>query len=146
VRRSAEEAEAARMAARAAAQAAAQADAVRAAASVPPWEAYVRRFISDYDLSPAQANAAYAILKGQLEQARRYEQSVASRRADAERISDAAQRARYLRELNQPLERLFEELKLRLQAVLTAPQRARGPLPARPGVPEPVQPAGPPPT
>jgi len=104
---------------------AAEAERARAAASVHPWEQYVKKFIAEHELTDAQANAALAILKDARTRAGQIEKASAERIAAARQIPDRSARDKRLAELNQPVDRLFDELKQRLDSLLTAAQRAK---------------------
>ncbi|MFH1417419.1 MAG: hypothetical protein ABII12_03925 [Planctomycetota bacterium] len=91
-----------------------------------PWEKYVRDFSDRYELTEQQDNSAMSVLKDVLTQAQRIEQTNAPKIAEAEKIKDAIARAKRLAELNATIDSLFEELKARLDSLLTAPQRAMG--------------------
>lgn len=113
-------------------RAAAEADR-RTAETVPPpppkplhpWEKYVREFIARYELTEAQAATAHSILKDMMNRAAQIEAANASKIAEAEKIVDRTAREARLRELNKPIEQTFEDLKLRLGALLTADQLAK---------------------
>lgn len=91
---------------------------------VHPWEAYVREFIAKHDLDGAQTNSAYAILKDARTRAAQIEAATATKRAEAEKIRDAAEREKRLAELNRPIDSLFDELRQRLDGLLRAAQRS----------------------
>ena len=84
------------------------------------WERYVRRFVAEYELDPAQRETAYSILRE------------LQARADDYRTSHRAELAPLTPEalandpLGAPLARMFEELKARLDIIPTAAQRAAG--------------------
>jgi hypothetical protein len=103
----------------------AAADPPAAAVQGHPWEQYVKRFIADRGLSGAQSNAALAILKDARFRAGQIEKASADRWTVARQIPDRAAREKRLAELNQPIDQVFEELKLRLDSLLTAAQRAK---------------------
>lgn len=101
---------------------------VRAAAPPPPlhpWEKYVREFITRYELSDGQSNAALAMLKDVQGRAGQVEKLQADRVAAANAIRDGDARKKALAELNKPYDDLFGELKRRLDSLLTAAQRAK---------------------
>jgi hypothetical protein len=97
----------------------------------PPdaWETYVRNFARDYEFTPAQVASAMGILRGLRLQANQIEQVNLERRAALSRIADPAERNRQLRELNQPIDLLFETLRRRLEGLLTSRQRHLSPPP-----------------
>jgi hypothetical protein len=90
-----------------------------------PWEKFVREFIARYELTEAQVASANAILRDLMNRAAQLETANASKIAGAEKIADRAAREARLKELNKPIEQLFEELKHRLSALLTAEQRVK---------------------
>ena len=96
-----------------------------AAAPMHPWEKYVREFIARYELSEAQATSAQAVLKDVMKRAAQIEATYAKQIAEAEQIKDRAARETRLKELNKPMDQLFDELKRRLDTLLTAQQRAK---------------------
>lgn len=89
-----------------------------------PWETFVREFIADHDLTPPQQAAAQAILKDIRTRAAQIELTLRDKIAAAERVSDPAARTQRLDELQEPTQRLFDELNTRLDGLLTATQRA----------------------
>lgn len=89
------------------------------------WEQYVRDFITDYDLTEAQRNAALSILREMTGRAVQIANAHRNRMAEAEKIPDRRRRAERLKELNAPIDRLFHDLKLRLDGLLTAAQRSK---------------------
>ncbi|MBI5763519.1 MAG: hypothetical protein HZA51_08360 [Planctomycetes bacterium] len=100
---------------------------VKAPAPPPmhPWEKYVREFVSRNELTDAQTNAALAMLKDVQGRAGQVEALQADRVAAANSIRDGDARKKALAEMNKPYDELFEELKRRLDALLTAAQRAK---------------------
>jgi len=101
------------------------------------WTAYVQAFIRTYRLDAFQRAAAYAILK---ELKRRANLYIASHRPDLERLDRLTRQAQSAeirasiekdrRALLQPVSRMFEELKARLNRLPTAAQRAAATRPA----------------
>lgn len=91
--------------------------------SLGPWEKYVQGFIGNHALTPAQQTAAMAILKDMQARRAQIERVYAPRIAAAEQLKDPKARKQRLAELNKPTEKLFEELKTRLDRLLTASQR-----------------------
>jgi hypothetical protein len=89
-----------------------------------PWETYVREFVADHALTPAQQTAALTILKDMRTRAAQLDLALRDKIEAAEKLPDPAARSRRLAELNQPTEQLFTELKTRLDGLLTAAQRA----------------------
>jgi hypothetical protein len=90
-----------------------------------PWEKYVRDFCAHFEVTDAQNASAMSILKDVQKRAAAMEAANASKITAAQQIKDAAQRAAKLKELNKPIDNLFEELKKRLDGLLTAAQRAK---------------------
>jgi len=93
------------------------------------WESYVKQFIKRHSLDAGQANAAMAILKELRSQGKAYE---AKHAAELERVAravsaaDPAARPRLqaqFNELRQPINDLFDELRSRLDDLLTGAQR-----------------------
>ncbi|MFQ5502956.1 MAG: hypothetical protein ACE5EQ_11765 [Phycisphaerae bacterium] len=89
------------------------------------WEKYVRDFIVEYDLSEAQRNASLSILREMTARAVRIEKVNQDRITEAEKISDRKRRTKRLKELKEPIDRLFHDMKLRLDGLLTAAQRIK---------------------
>ena len=90
-----------------------------------PWVKYTQAFGERHDLSQTQAASAESILKDVLSRAGQIESGNAARIAKAERVLDAAVREKRLAELRRPIDQLFDELKKRLDDVLTAAQRSK---------------------
>ncbi len=90
------------------------------------WEKFVREFGDRYALSATQQSSAAAILKDVRSRASQIEISNAAKIVAATELTDAKERDAKLKELNAPIEKLFDELKIRLDGLLTAEQRARG--------------------
>jgi len=93
------------------------------------WESYVKQFIKRHSLDAGQANAAMAILKELRSQGKAYETKHA---AEIERLARAVSAAEpaarpklqaQLNELRQPINDLFDELRSRLDDLLTGAQR-----------------------
>ncbi|MEE8384779.1 MAG: hypothetical protein V3S01_02550, partial [Dehalococcoidia bacterium] len=89
------------------------------------WELHVQQFTERHELTPTQANAALSILKDLRIRAVQIEQFNKDRIAAAEQIEDSAARRARLEELRAPIRQLFDELKKRLDGLLTASQRAK---------------------
>jgi hypothetical protein len=89
------------------------------------WELHVQQFTERYELTSTQANAALSILKDLRIRAVQIEQFNKDRIAAAEQIKDPAARRARLEELRAPIGQLFDELKKRLDGLLTASQRAK---------------------
>jgi len=95
--------------------------------NAPPlseWEQFVRDFIEEHKLSEAQTHSALGILEEQQSRARAVETRQANQRKRVEEIKDRRQKAKKLAELDRPIDRLFANLKARLDQLLTAQQRA----------------------
>lgn len=92
-------------------------------AAIHPWESYTNEFISHHGLTPAQTNSAKAILHDLMQRSAQFESSISDRLAEAEKIVDAVSRKKRIADLTAPNERLFDELKTRLDGLLTAAQR-----------------------
>lgn len=84
-----------------------------------PWDAYVERFIDSHQLSESQAASARSIAKDMKHQAAALRESMV---ADKDMGGEA--RAKMRKELEARLEKMFEDMKARLQGLLTAEQRA----------------------
>ncbi|MEK6644680.1 MAG: hypothetical protein AABZ08_12320 [Planctomycetota bacterium] len=97
-------------------------------APLHPWELLVRRFISDHGLTDAQSNAALAMLREVRSRASQIEKTQTDRVTDANALRDAEARKKSLADLNKPYDELFDELKNRLDSLLTAAQRAQSPI------------------
>jgi len=87
-----------------------------------PWDVYTRQFVAEHKLDAAQTTAARSILKDCKERAGAVRRSQAEDREKARDIEDAKARVERVMELNEPIKDLFEELKTRLDALLTAKQ------------------------
>lgn len=92
-----------------------------------PWEKDVREFVTRFNLSSAQQSSAAAILKDVRDRAAQIEITNAPRIAAAREIADAKEREATLKELSAPIEKLHQELMVRLDGLLTAEQRAKTP-------------------
>lgn len=90
-----------------------------------PWEKYVREYVITYALTPAQQSAANSILKECRTRADRIERVNAPKNEEAEALKDASARSKRLAELKKPIDKLFEELKSRLDGLLNASQRKK---------------------
>jgi len=88
-----------------------------------PWEKYVQDFNARHELTAAQAASSQSILKDVRRRAQLVEKRNATSLAEAERMRDRTLRLQRLAELNKPVDQLFEELKKRLNGLLTAAQR-----------------------
>jgi|GEM_PF-3784983 len=95
--------------------------------NAPPlseWEKFVRDFIEEHKLSEAQTHSALGILEEQQSRARAVQARQANQRKRADEIKDRRQKAEKLAELDRPINRLFSNLKTRLDQLLTTQQRA----------------------
>lgn len=92
-----------------------------------PWEKYVSEFAARHALTATQQASASAILRDVRSRASQIEVANAGKIAATAELSDAKLREAKLKELNAPIEKLFEELKIRLDGLLTAEQRAKAP-------------------
>lgn len=92
---------------------------------IHPWERYTRKFIADRALTDVQANSALSILKDLRTRAEQIERSNADRMTAARQIPDIAARDKRIAELTRPIDPLFDELKRRLDSLLTAAQRVK---------------------
>jgi hypothetical protein len=87
------------------------------------WETYVRQFEGRYDLNPAQRAAVHGILKEMLSRESAYMSSKQQDFSEARNTLSPAEREARLKELQEPVSELFEELRVRLDDLLTAEQR-----------------------
>lgn len=87
------------------------------------WEKYVLDFIERYELTTTQRNAAMAILRDMTARAQQIQSANADRMKAAEAMTDARAKSERIKELNAPIDGLFERMKLRLENLLTAAQR-----------------------
>ncbi len=100
-------------------------------APVPPgrplseWEKYVYDFIETHELNDSQRNSALSILKDLTARGQQVERSNVQRVAAAQALKDEREKKAKLAELNAPIDRLFHELRQRLEALLTSSQKAR---------------------
>lgn len=99
----------------------------QAARELHPWEKYVRDFVRHHRLTETQALAAMSILKNVLNRAEQIERVNADKAGELEKITDKSAREARRKELDKPIDQLFEELKRRLDGLLTAAQRAERP-------------------
>ena len=90
-----------------------------------PWEKHTREFLRKHESTVAQQAAAMSILREARRRAGQIERSNAAKIEKAEKLADKAERQKRLKELDRPVEQQFATLKLRLEALLTAAQRAR---------------------
>lgn len=88
------------------------------------WEQYVRDFIADYKCTPEQTHSALSILSELKGRAEILEKTSAKRLNAANELKDRKERQKRIDEINAPVDRLFEQLKRRLDGLLTTHQRA----------------------
>ncbi len=88
-----------------------------------PWERYVNGFIDVYDLDESQEVTAKALLRDYVGRREAYQAGKKDAFAEAEKIEDRRERRERERELNAPVDDLFEELKTRLDQIPTAAQK-----------------------
>lgn len=105
--------------------------------AVPPrplseWEKYVQEFITKYQLSETQKNAALAILRDMTARANQLKTANESRIKEAEAMKDPRAKSDKLKELNAPIDAMFVRLKARLDNLLTAAQIEQGNAAAKP--------------
>jgi hypothetical protein len=96
------------------------------------WARYVREFCARHDCTDEQKKSAEGILKDMLSRAERWRVSTEKKReslkaqlAEAGNPDDKTALNDKLAEAEAPLKRMFEELKKRLDVLLTAEQRSR---------------------
>lgn len=82
-----------------------------------PWEIYVKKFISDHQLTDAQSNSAMAILKDMRQRAEQVDKHLRSQPHATTQSVDA--------EFKKQSDAIFDEMKQRLDGLLTAAQRAQ---------------------
>jgi hypothetical protein len=98
------------------------------------WERYVRDFIRWYDLDASQQATAQSVLRTMLENRRNHERANRADRDAARNIADRSTREERLTQLNEPVVRMFGELKSQLERIPNAAQleAARRAAPAPP--------------
>lgn len=97
-------------------------------APAPPldeWDKHVAAVAERYEFDETQIRSARSILGDLRKRAYRYQTSRAEEYARAELMTDAKARGERLKELNRPLDAMFEELKQRLENLPTMAQRKR---------------------
>jgi len=97
---------------------------VEKAVPLDEWERYVRDFIKTYDCTPEQTHSALSILGELKDRASRHERAATAQTDRANSIKDRRKRKKRLDEINAPINRLFNQLKRRLDGLLTSHQRA----------------------
>lgn len=90
-----------------------------------PWEKYVREYVKIHAFTPAQQAAAMSILKELRARAARIERINAPKIVEAEALENTTMRTKRLADLQKPIDKLFEELKARLDGLLNASQRQK---------------------
>lgn len=105
--------------------------------TVPPrplseWEKYVLDFIEKHQLTETQKNAAMAILRDVTARANQIQLANESRKKSIDAMQDPKAKNEKMKELNAPIDGLFERLRVRLENLLTAQQRDLGSAPAKP--------------
>lgn len=90
---------------------------------IAPWERYVRDFIRTYGLDDSQQATARSMLREAEEGRTRYELSTRRDYEAAHQIADQTERQKRLDELNQPIVRMFDDLKSKLNQIPTTMQR-----------------------
>lgn len=109
--------------------------------TAPPlddWDKFVISFAEKYNFSEGQVTNARSILKALKTRANQYRMSRSDAFAQAELIVDAKARSETLKQLNRPLDALFDELKQRLDSLPTQEQRHQANAPPA----SPMKPAG----
>ncbi len=87
------------------------------------WEKYVAKTSAMYQFTDAQDAKARSILTDLEHRAKQYRLTRGPAFLDAERLQDKDARAARLRQLNRPIDKLFDELKQRLDNLPTIPQK-----------------------
>ena len=89
------------------------------------WEKYVLSVAAKYEFDESQTTNARSILSDLRRRAYQYQASRAEDFARTELMTDAKARTEELKNLNRPLDALFEELKQRLESLPTISQRQK---------------------
>lgn len=103
-------------------------------APAPPlddWEKHMQATANKYGFDAGQLTNARSILSDLRRRAYQYQASRAEDFARAELMTDAKARAEQLKNLNKPIDALFEELKQRLESLPTQHQRQKATQPAK---------------
>ncbi len=87
------------------------------------WEKYVSKTAARYQFTDAQDAKARSILTDLKHRAKQYQLTRAPAFEKAERLQDEGARAARLKQLNRPIDLLFDELKQRLDNLPTIPQK-----------------------
>jgi hypothetical protein len=91
--------------------------------AIHPWEAHVQRFIERYKLNAGQIGAARSILREVREEAARVDRNRFDELARIHRRGDTAALRAHVEELELRTDDLFDQLNMRLDALLTTSQR-----------------------
>ena len=97
-------------------------------AKAPPlddWDKHLDKMAERYGFDDAQRTKAQAIMRDLRRRAEQYRLSREDDFKAAGRTEDKKARAALEKQLNEPLDRMFDELKQRIDALATMPQRAR---------------------
>ncbi len=94
------------------------------AADEHPWRRYAREFAAANRLDAAQRASVEAVLKDVLARAEDYRRAKARELGETMWLPPSPERDAKMRELQAPLDNLFEEVRSRLDDLLTAEQRA----------------------
>ncbi len=97
--------------------------AIEPAPPLDEWEQYVVKTSAMYQFTGAQDAKARSILSDLKHRARQYQLTRGPAFQEAERLQDAGAQAVRLKELNRPIDLLFDELKQRLDNLPTIPQK-----------------------
>jgi len=87
------------------------------------WDRYVEMFIRRFELDASQQSTARSILRDLKEQRDAYQKNHQDAFDAARQIEDRRQRYEKYRELNEPIDSLYEELQRRLDQIPTAIQK-----------------------
>ncbi|MCK6457007.1 MAG: hypothetical protein L6Q92_10820 [Phycisphaerae bacterium] len=87
-----------------------------------PWRVYAEEFAEKHDLSTERRAAVESIVKQMLERERAYRLSKRDAYLEAEKLPLRKRDAR-IRELDAPIDKMFDELRTRLDDLLTARQK-----------------------
>lgn len=88
------------------------------------WEQYVHDFLKSYECTPEQTHSAIAILSELKDRAEQHKGASRKQLEAAEAIKDRRERQKRIDAINAPVHRLFDQLKRRLDGLLTTHQRA----------------------
>jgi len=94
-----------------------------AMAVLAPWEQYVKLFVRVYDLDEEQQATAQSILRDMQGRREEYERSHRENIQKLRNTEDRKARSRMFAELSSPIQKMFDELKTRLDVLPTALQR-----------------------